>query len=238
MAVTSADLLDYLYFRCLPGIYQEEDANIGKPLYRYLQSIILGGYDLAIQDIDNIIKLVDPETCPEQFFPILYESFGLTYYPDVDIKYHRKFLMNYGELRRRKGTYSCIRFLVRVLTGLDVELEYLRGEYLEQYGRHLILNLKAKSIMDILNLATSMEIVKKFIGLFLPYYITVQVVGSIATQTIGLKYYHGQAIAVTYKYSVRPNKVVRSLTQHRSRVNVVASASYYTVSPVREETTI
>ena len=102
MAVTSADLLDYLYYRCLPGIYQEEDANIGKPLYRYLQSIILGGYELAIQDIDNIIKLVDPETCPEQFFPILYESFGLTYYPDVDMKYHRKFLMNYGELRRRK----------------------------------------------------------------------------------------------------------------------------------------
>ena len=26
MAVTSADLLDYLYNRCLPGIYREEDA--------------------------------------------------------------------------------------------------------------------------------------------------------------------------------------------------------------------
>lgn len=196
MAVTSADLLDYLYFRCLPSIYQEEDANIGKPLYRYLQSIILGGYDLAIQDIDNIIKLVDPETCPEQFFPILYESFGLTYYPDVDMKYHRKFLMNYGELRRRKGTYSCIRFLVRVLTRMDVKLDYLRGEYGGELGRHLIVSLQAKTVEELLNLDTDVSIVSKFVEFFTPYYITTHVIGEVASSNIrGNKYVAG---VITY----------------------------------------
>lgn len=192
MAVTSADLLDYLYNRCLPGIYREEDAFIGKPLYRYLQSLILGGYNLAIQDIDNIIKLVDPETCPEQFFPVLYESFGLTYYPDVDMKYHRKFLMNYGELRRRKGTYSCIRFLVRVLTGMDVKLSYLRGEYDSQLGRHLIVSLQAKTVEELLNLDTDVSIVSKFVGFFTPYYITTHIIGEVASSNIrGTKYIAG-----------------------------------------------
>ena len=192
MAVTSADLLDYLYNRCLPGIYREEDADIGKPLYRYLQSIILGGYDLAIQDIDNIIKLVDPETCPEQFFPILYESFGLTYYPDVDMKYHRKFLMNYGELRRRKGTYSCIRFLVRVLTRMDVKLDYLRGNYGGELGRHLIVSIQAKTVEELLNLDTDVSIVSKFIEFFTPYYITTHVIGEVASSNIrGTKYIAG-----------------------------------------------
>ena len=164
MAVTSADLLDYLYYRCLPGIYQEEDANIGKPLYRYLQSIILGGYDLAIQDIDNTIKLVDPETCPE--------------------------------LRRRRGTYSCIRFLVRVLTGMDVKLSYLRGEYNGQLGRHLIISLQAKTVEELLNLDISVSIVSKFVEFFTPYYITTHVIGEVTSSNIrGNKYVAG---VITY----------------------------------------
>lgn len=204
MAITSADLLDYLYYRCLPGIYQEEDANIGKPLYRYLQSIILGGYDLAIQDIDNIIKLVNPETCPEQFFPILYESFGLTYYPDVDMKYHRKFLMNYGELRRRKGTYSCIRFLVRVLTNMDVKLSYKRGIYNHVNGRHLILKLQAATIEDINNINTDTALVQKFLGFFLPYYITTTVEGEVATSVITSNRYRSNVITTYSSYVISP----------------------------------
>ena len=202
MAVTSADLLDYLYNRCLPGIYREEDAFIGKPLYRYLQSLILGGYNLAIQDIDNIIKLVDPETCPEQFFPTLYESFGLTYYPDVDMKYHRKFLMNYGELRRRKGTYSCIRFLVRVLTGMDVKLSYLRGEYNGQLGRHLIITLFADSVEELINIDTSVKVINNFLSMFVPYYITTWINSEIAKKDVDSTVYSGCCIAQIVSYKI------------------------------------
>lgn len=202
MAVTSAELLDYLYNRCLPGIYREEDDNIGKPLYRYLQSIILGGYNLAIQDIDNIIKLVDPETCPEQFFPVLYESFGLTYYPDVDMKYHRKFLMNYGELRRRKGTYSCIRFLVRVLTGMDVKLSYMRGIYNEVNGRHLIVKLQAKTLQELLNMDNDISVIKKFVGLFLPYYIIADIEGEVSSTTISTVLHTAGSVTYYCHYNI------------------------------------
>jgi hypothetical protein len=230
MAITSLDLLDYLYHRCLPEIYREEDLKLGRPLYRYLQSLILGGHEWNIQDIENIITLVNPETCPAEFFPILYESFGLTYYPDVDIKYHRKFLMNFGELRRRRGTYSCIRYLVRVLTGLDVELSYLRGEYLGEQGRHLILNLKATSIMEILNLDNSVALVQKFLGLFLPYYITTHTIGSIATVYLTHSRIWGGAVSEKKSYTVRPRKVVKSLTRKVNRANAVVSTTYYKIN--------
>lgn len=232
MAVTSADLLNYLYFRCLPGIYQEEDAKIGKPLYRYLQSIILGGYDLAIQDIDNIIKLVDPETCPEQFFPILYESFGFEYYPDVDIKYHRRFLMNFGELRKRRGTYSSIRFLVRVLTSMDVKQSYLRGEYEGKQGRHLILDLQAKSISDIINMDVNKAVIEQFLGLFVPYYITTHVTGSIANQIVQSETrFHGSAVCYKTMYNVYPyGPIVKAPYVKMFKANVVSSRVAYTIN--------
>lgn len=206
MALTSADLLNYAYYRCLPEIYRDEDLALGLPLYRYLQSIILGGYDLAIQDIENLLTLVDPENCPEEFFPYLYESFGLEYYPDVAVDYHRKLLMNYGELKRRRGTYSCIKFLVRVLTSLDVKLRYFRGEYQEVYGRYLVVSLQAKTIEDILNLDNDSAIIQKFLGLFIPYYITVIVEGEVATQEVVTTIHRANAITSYVRYKIgRPS---------------------------------
>ena len=202
MALTSADLLQYAYFRCLPEIYRDEDKNLGYPLYRYLQTIILGGYELSVQDIENLLNLVDPENCPEEFFPFLYESFGLEYYPDVAVDYHRKLLMNYGELKRRRGTYSCIKFLVRVLTSLDVKLRYFRGEHQDVYGRYLVVSLQAKTIEDILNLDNDSALIQKFLGLFIPYYITVIVEGEVVTQEVRTKIYRANAITSYASYKV------------------------------------
>lgn len=202
MALTSTDLLQYAYFRCLPEIYRDEDKNLGYPLYRYLQTIILGGYELSIQDIENILNLVDPERCPEEFFPFLYESFGLEYYQDVPVNYHRKLLMNYGELRRRRGTYSCIKFLARVLTSLDCRLKYIRGEYDDSNGRFLFVTLLAETIDDILNLDNSVSVVSKFLGLFVPYYITVVVNGEIAVNEVTCKIYRVNAVSSYVRYVI------------------------------------
>lgn len=204
MALTAIDLLDYAYYRCTPVIYREQDAKLDFPLYRYLASIILGGYSLSITDIENLLQLVDPEKCPDEFFPLLYESFGLEYYPDVEIKYHRKLLMNYGELRRRRGTYSCIRFLVKVLTSMDVKLRYLRGVYNEENGRHLIITLQAATIEDVINLENDSALIQKFLGLFLPYYITTTVESEVATQEVLTKVYRANVISSFASYTIRP----------------------------------
>lgn len=202
MPLTYEELLKYAYNRCLPEIYRDRDSDIGNPLYRYMQSIIEGGCNPALQDVEGLLSLVDPETCPEEFFPYLYESFGFQYYPDVDVKYHRKFLMNYGELKRRRGTYSCIKFLVRVLTSLDVKLHYFRGEYQDVYGRYLVVSLQAKTIEDILNLDNDSALIQKFLGLFIPYYITVIVEGEVATQEIKTTIYRANAVTSYASYKV------------------------------------
>lgn len=208
MSLTSNDLLKYAYYTCIPEIYKEEDAELDYPLYRYLSSIILGGYSLQITDIENLIALVDPEKCPSKFFPLLYESFGFQYYPDVDVKYHRKFLMNFGELRKRRGTYSSIRFLVRVLTSMDVKQSYLRGEYEGEKGRHLILNLQANSAEDIINMELSVRVIEQFLTLFVPYYITTHLTSSVKPIEVKTNRYRGYAISGIARYTVGGNQEV------------------------------
>lgn len=234
MALTTQDLLDYLYYRCIPKVYIAEDKKLKYPLYRYLQGLLFGGFSGNIEDIDNIITLVDPENCPAEYFPLLYESFGLTYFPDVDIKYHRKFLMNFGELSRRRGMYSCVRYLVRALTSMNVEQTYLRGVYNDAWGRHLICDLKARTIQDILNLDTSIRVIEQFLALFVPYYITTHLTGSIENQVVSTTYYMANAVCPRPHYEVRPPIVIKSQTLKVRRKNLVTSALSYEVTPFRK----
>lgn len=205
MALSTNDLLNYAYYRCLPQIYRDKDSELGMPLFRYLSSIILYGYRDSIEDIEGIITIIDPENCPEEYFPLLYSCFGLDYYPDVGVIYHRKILMNYGELRRRRGTYSCVRFLVKVLTGLEVNLSYFRGYHDEVYGRYLEVKLQVKTLEELENMDNSMALVSNFLGLFIPYYITTLVSGEIAVQEVKNEAYRANAISSFYSYSIRPS---------------------------------
>lgn len=202
MSLLPNDLLRYAYYTCIPDIYREEDASVGYPLYRYLSSIILGGYSLQIEDIENLITLVDPESCPEEFFPFLYESFGLEFYPDVDVKYQRRFLMNFGELRKRRGTYSSIRFLVKSLTGLEVSFKYLRGVWEGSNGRHLIITLLADSVEELINIDTSVKVINNFLSMFVPYYITTWINSEIAKKDVDSTVYSGCCITQRVSYKI------------------------------------
>ena len=148
MSITSKSLLDHLYYKKLPQIYRDEDAKLKYPLKRYLESLIDGGFCGSIKDIEGVMLLIDPETIPEKFFPYLYESFGLEYFPDIDISYQRKFLMNIGELIKRRGTFSSVQYLIKVLTGLEAELS------LENNNLNIVLH--AKDLEQIDSIETSM----------------------------------------------------------------------------------
>lgn len=229
MSITKEELLKYAYYRCTPVVYMEYDAEQGFPLYRFLASMIMGGYALSIQDIEGILDLTDPEKCPDKFFPFLYESFGLEYFPDIDIKYHRRFLANYGELNRRRGTYSCVKFLVRVLTSLESELRYFRGENEKgEYGRHLIVTLKVSSSEDILNLDLTFGVISDFLALFLPYYITVGMASEVVPQDLILPVYRANASTYQYRYDLVPGNRLKFF---RSTGNIVVSDYYYNLTP-------
>ena len=143
MNMTSEKLFDHLYNRKLPQVYRDMDTlpTVNFALKRYLSSLIEGGYSEVLKDISKLLDLIDPEKCPNEFLPLLCESFGLEYFEDIDPVYQRRFLANIGEMVKRRGTYAGVRYIVRVLTGYDVELEYLRGEHKNKKGRHLFISL-------------------------------------------------------------------------------------------------
>lgn len=191
MSITPKSLLDLLYYKKLPQIYRDEDRKIGYPLKRYLESLIDGGFRGSIEDIEGILLLIDPESIPEKFFPYLLRSFGMQYYPDIDISYQRKFLLNIGELIKRRGTYSCIQFLIKVLTELEAELSF------EKDKLHIV--LLADSLEQVDNIETSMRVIENFIQGQLPYFVTPVIYSRINTQVINSMSYSDSAVG-SYKF--------------------------------------
>lgn len=203
MSITTDRMLNLLYEKKLPQIYRDEDSKIGFPLKRYLESLIEGGYCDSIEDIEGILSLIDPMTVPDAFFPYLCKSFGLTYFPDIDISYQRKFLANIGEINNRRGTFSCVQFLIRVLTGLSCELSYYEGEYGGQDGNYLFIELKARTMDELNKIETSMEVISNFIGTQIPYYVLPVISSSLSVQVVSSKSYSHSAVTQFKSYTIR-----------------------------------
>ena len=195
MSISSKDVLTLLYDRKLPQIYRDEDRKLMTyPLKRYLESLIEGGFSGSIEDIERIILLIDPNTIPDEFFPYLCESFGLTYLPDMDISYQRKFLANVGELNKRRGTFSSVHFLIRVLTGLDAKLSY--------EGNDLKITLLAKDMGQIENVDTSMAVIRSYVKTQVPYFVNPVISNQIDTQVIKSKSYTHSVIGTYKSYTI------------------------------------
>lgn len=204
--ITSQDMLDLLYGKKLPQVYRDKDSEIGYPLKRYLESLIEGGYYGSIKDIEGMMSLIDPVTIPDEYFPYLCESFGLTYFPDIDISYQRKFLSNLGEIIRRRGTFSCVRFLIRVLTGLEANLSYIEGELNGEVGNFLNIILLAKDLEQIDKIDTSMKVIGSYISSHIPYYIKPVLSSQIDVQIIGSKSYAHSIVSCSKYYSINKYK--------------------------------
>lgn len=210
MSITSKDMLNLLYNKKLPQIYRDEDAMYDFALKRYLESLIEGGYCGTISDIENTLLLIDPNKIPDKYFPYFCESMGLVYFPDIPIYYQRKFLNNVGELIRRRGTFSCIHYLVKVLTGLECRLEYFEGVHDEQDGNYLFVTLLAQNFEQLESMESSIKIMEDYIGFFIPYYILPVISSTIDTQIVRSKSYAFSLIPTFKHYSINSRKEVVS----------------------------
>lgn len=194
MGVTPEKLFDLLYNKKLPQLYRDEDSKIGYPLKRYLESLVEGGYKGAIDDIQRVLLLFDPMAIPENLFPFLCESFGIEYLPDIDVKYQRKFILNLGELVRRRGTFSSVHYMVRALTGLETELHC--------DGSTLSIVLLAKKLDQVNILIPSMGIIGNYIQTQIPYYITPAFSARVDSGVIESKSYAHSAMCCTKYYQL------------------------------------
>ena len=193
MGITPNSLTEFLYKK-LPHIYQEEDTKLKQPFKRYLESLVDGGYAESLKDIEGNLLLTDPSLIPEEFFPYLCESFGLEYFPDIDIKYQRRFLLNIGELNKRRGTFSSVHFLIRALTGLESDLSV--------NGNTLKIVLLAKTMEQIDNIEPSRIVIGNYISTQIPYYITPEILSRVAVQPLYANFYVGSAMRSSKKYTL------------------------------------
>lgn len=166
-----SSLVDYLY-NSLPQVYREED-NPSLYLFRYLSSLVEGGYGEVLKDSEGLTDLLDPLKCPEELLKYFYTSFGLTYYPDIDPIYHRRILSNLGGIIQRRGTYSCIHFLARAVTNTDVSLEYYREEVTNI--RRVRITVICSSLSQLQALEKDTMVLTRFLKDYLPYYIDVEI---------------------------------------------------------------
>lgn len=164
--ITSSKLFDFMYYESLPAVYRKEDDGT---LENYLDSIVSSAYADIIDGEENLPNLINPLKCPEEFLPYLSWCYGLTYYPSIPAIYYRKILNNITELNRRRGTKGCLRYLCRVLTGMEINITY---EELSKSSRILTIELLAESIADVTNMDLSIQVISVFIKGFVPYYIT------------------------------------------------------------------
>lgn len=203
MKLTSEKLVEHLYYNKLPQVYRDMDKElVTYPLKRYLTALFEGGVDLSLEDINGLINLIDPEKCPEKYFPLLCECFGLEYCEDIPISVQRKLLMNIGELNKRRGTHACVEYLVRYLTNLDSEQHYSR---LDNNQRQLQITLFARSIDALKNMSVSIKIIENYVRNFIPYYIVPIIIDSrVATQNINSLRTRGMTIYENAVYTLKP----------------------------------
>lgn len=206
--ITAEMLVNHLYNNKLPQIYRNLDLEqlpIKQPLYRYLQSLIIGGSSDLIKDIEGLLYLVDPETCPDVFLPLFLQSFGIEFNEDIDAVYQRKLVSNIGELVKRRGTYSCVKYLAKVLTGMDVNIT---REENEEEGVTVTVTLLAETLDQVTNLDISTKVLERYLTSYIPFWLLpIKVDSFIKTQNIQFKMNTVFSVSYYSKYDLVPPEV-------------------------------
>lgn len=194
--------IDHLYYKKLPEIYRIEDLKQtpSTPLYRYLKSLGEGGFKEVISDIEGLYNLIDPSKCPDAILPFFMESFGLSYYEDIDPVYQRKLVSNIGELVKRRGTYSCVRYLARALTGMTVDMDRLQ----EENNVTLNVYLEAETADQVANLDVGVLVLEKYLKYWVPFWLNVKVMPKLKTQFIESTSYTTGAVSHSNSYKIIP----------------------------------
>ena len=210
-------LTDFIYYHKLPEVYRKFDAPLGSPLYRYLQSLIEGGYADLISNstkgyrgIENLLELIDPQTCPDEFLPYYCKSMGIDWFPDLVTKergtyYLRTFLCNVGEIYKRRGTESVVSYIARTLTEMDVILRYERVFNPDRTTKARILwvELQALTQEEIERVGISTKVIKRYVDTQVPYYLTMAILYVLSYDTSACKHYYGNFVRSTVYKTIK-----------------------------------
>lgn len=239
-------LTDFMYYQKLPEVYRVFDEPLGKPLYRYLQSMLEGGYaDLVnnttkgYRGIENLLELIDPRTCPDEFLPYYCKSMGIDWFPDLITEergtyYLRTFLCNVGEIYKRRGTDSVVRYIAKVLTEMDVKLRYERVFNSDRTTKARILwvELQAHTQEEINKVGISSKVIKRYVDTQIPYYITSAIIYMLRFNSL-VSRYNANFVISTIRKTIKTADTVKVHKLKVSRSYGIAQAQVieYQIKP-------
>lgn len=227
-AITGQELADFLYNRKLPVLYRNMDASETEKqdLYRYLQAVFQGGFNTTLEQIAAMTDLVNPLTCPVEYLPYLYQSFGLPYFEDIGEYYNRRFLASIGEFLRRRGTIGGVRYLVRVLTGMESQISYERVMNEKEHSRYLHVYPVFPDVTSLAEIEVTSYTIKRFLDLHLPFYLRSIFFPFIETQYLVTDIHNGVSLANTIVQYLFSDKD-RTLSINNKRAVSFYDSSFY-----------
>lgn len=116
--ILSSDDFGLKIYNRFPPVYREEDAKVNFALKRYLQALSDGGFKYAIDEINGITALIDPNTALSKALPILFKQYGLEIFNGIPEPYLRYLLPKLGEAWSKKGSLSVVEFITSSLSGI------------------------------------------------------------------------------------------------------------------------
>lgn len=142
-----------------PPKYQADDVEQNFALKRYLESLADGGFKHAIDDVNGLMHIIDPNKVDEKFLPLLFSQYGLEVFNGIPSNYLRYLLPRLSGAWSKKGSLSVIEFISSSLSGIKTntevhydgknnpiisvtfEMDYNMGDYFpdtEQFNRILL----------------------------------------------------------------------------------------------------
>lgn len=148
-----------------PMKYREDDIDQNYALKRYLQAMGDGGFQFAIEDINGLTTLIDPDTIKAEFLPLLFRHYGLEVFNGIPEEYLRYLLPRLGEIYAMKGSLQAIDYVCTSISGIKTitTVDY------DENGNPTV---KVKLEMDVAlgDFVPDVEQLNRILEKFIPFY--------------------------------------------------------------------
>ena len=148
-----------------PPKYREDDVDQNYALRRFIQASSEGGFKHAIEDVNGITYLIDPDRVNSNVLPILFKQYGLEIFNGIPEEYLRYLLPKLGEAWSKKGSLSVIEFITSSLSGIKTSTEV---DYDEQDNP--LVKVKFEMDYNIGDYFPNTKQFEKLLVNFLPFY--------------------------------------------------------------------
>lgn len=160
----SGNFGDKIYNR-FPMKYREDDIDQNFALKRYLQAMGDGGFQFAIEDINGLTTLIDPDTIKAEFLPLLFRHYGLEVFNGIPEEYLRYLLPRLGEIYTMKGSLQAIDYLCTSISGIKTitSVDY------DENGNPTVV-VKLEMDVAISDFVPDVEQLNRILEKFIPFY--------------------------------------------------------------------